>query len=589
MYDEPNFKPSVPDLVIVHMVYATIFFHYGVRNWQQTEQRNNLNELSNKHYHFALSKIYHLLGSQELVAVQALALIALHTRAFPKPGCGSIVASMALHRALELNLHRSSKKPGEGTDLQNELRKRVWWVILTVVVAINGRRGCPLPVNVQDFDTEFPEPIADELLTDQGVDTSQTLPCPYLAGLAGFKIVPLFMEMYANIYSVRRDAQNYVNVVNALEGQLQQWEAELPDSLRIESGDLENASAQAIYARTFGLELRLCLRHPSVAMTTDRAMMAENTRVCEETAREVLICMKQLSRLKSLDTTWYQMSFYGVCIFSMLVAQWERRYETTPEQVAALREDMQNWMTIVKETSLLLGCGPGISGQIGQIIERTIGWIEHDMQQTDSKKSSPPASTAIKQEDPLPAAPAYPSGSQASEGVQNGTGAGGEEGQAKGYYQESGLNGQTSCPPLTYGDQSQGSAAAAPAYQSDTAMFYSTAPAAGVVSSGDSSQHSPMAGFVSQPAQHVSTQAPTEMMWQPGSGNTWHDWTAAIADCQERYSANALLALGNTGRGGVGASSVLADGTVGQAAGDMGIVPPGTQWPLIMFDHTTQG
>lgn len=585
------------------MVFSTILFHCGVRNCQQTDKRNDLNDLSNKHYHFALSKIYHLLGSQELVAVQALALIALHTRAFPKPGCGSIVASMALHRALELNLHRSSRTAGEGTNLQNELRKRTWWVILTVVVAINGRRGCPLPVNVQDFDTEFPEPIADELLSEQGVDTSQTLPCPYLAGLAGFKIVPLFMEMYANIYSVRRDAQNYVNTVNALEAQLQQWEAELPDSLRISLSDgLETATAPAIYTRTFALELRLCLRHPSVAMTTDKALMADNTRVCEETAREFLLCMTHLYRMRSLDTTWYQMSVYGVSIFSMLVAHWERRFETTPGQVSSLREDMQSWMAIVKETSLLLGttvpshasraktdtatgCGPGISSQIAQIIERTIGWIEHDMRRIEVKKSPPPP-TAIKQEDQLSTAAAYPPG-HASEGVLNGTSTGRGQAPPEGYYQEAGLDGQTQCPRLAYEEQPQGSAAAS-AYPSEPGMFYNATPAAAVVSNS-SAQPSPMATFVSQPPQHVSTQAPADMMWQGGSGNTWHDWTAAMADCPERYSANALLALGNTGRGAVASPSVLAGGAVGQAGGEMGMVPPGAPWPLVMFDHMTQG
>ncbi len=354
LYDEPNFEPSIAEIVMVHMVIATMYFHCGVRN--EPDQRSNLNELSNKHYHFALSKIYDLLGSQELESVQALAMIASHTRAFPKPGCGSILASMSLHRALELNLHRSSKKPGEGTDLHNEMRKRTWWVILTVVVAITGRRGSPLPVNVQDFDIEFPEPIADDLLSDQGVDTSRSIPCAWEAGLAGFKIVPIFMEMYANIYSVRRDPQNYVNVVKALEKQLENWEAELPESLRFnESEGLESTTIPAIYARTFALELRLCLRHPSVALTTDKQMMADNTRICDETAREFLRCTMQLYRTKALDTTWYQMSVYGACIFSMLVAHWERRFETTPRQVATLREEMQSWMVILRETSLLLG------------------------------------------------------------------------------------------------------------------------------------------------------------------------------------------------------------------------------------------
>ncbi|KND91044.1 Transcriptional activator protein acu-15 [Tolypocladium ophioglossoides CBS 100239] len=584
IYDEPDFEPSIPDLVIVHMVFATMYFHCGVRNSQQADERNNLNELSNRHYHFALSKIYDLLSCQELVAVQALALIASHTRAFPKPGCGSILASMALHRAVELNLHRSSKRPGEGTDLQNELRKRTWWVILTVVVAITGRRGCPLPVNVQDFDTDFPSPIADELLSDQGVDMSRTMPCQYQVGLVGMKIIPIFMEMYANIYSVRRDAENYLSVVNALEKQLQVWEDQLPESLRIhESGGLENASIPAIYARAFALELRLCLRHPSVAMTTDRKMMADNTRICEETAREFLECMKQLYKSKSLDTTWYQMSVYGVCIFSMLVAHWERRFETTPDKVAHLREEMQSWMTVLNETSLLLGCGPGISNQISQIIERTIGWIEHDMRRKDSEKSPPPAPAPVKQEDQTPT-PVYQA-NRASAGVLNGTPQVG--GQRKGYYQGSGLNGQAPYPTLAYGDPPRSNAAAS-TYQSEPAMFYSTAPAAAAVPDG-SAQPNPLAGFASQPPQHIPTQAPADIMWQAGRGNTWHDWTAAIADSQERYSASALLTLGNPGRGS-GASGVLADGTVGQAAGDMGMVPPGAQWPLIMFDHhATQG
>lgn len=156
------------------MIFAIIYFHYGVRNWQQTDRRNQLNDCSNKHYHFALNKVYDLYSSRELVAVQALALIASHTRAFPKPGCGTIIAHMALQRALELNLHRARKPEGGaegGTNLQHELRKRTWWVILAVVVAVNGRRGSPLPIAVEEFDVDFPEAIADELLTDEGVDT----------------------------------------------------------------------------------------------------------------------------------------------------------------------------------------------------------------------------------------------------------------------------------------------------------------------------------------------------------------------------------------------------------------------------------
>lgn len=320
------------------------------------EQRNEYNDLSNKHYHFALSKLYDIYSCTSFEALQGLALIALHTRSFPKPGCGSIVANMALHRALELNLHRRTKSPGEPTNLSNELRKRAFWCILTVVVAINGKRGYPLSISVQDFDVDFPEPIADELLSDDGVDTSRTLPCPYEIAICGYKMVPIMMEMYTNMFSVRRDQSNYKAIVAALEAQARNWEAQLPDSLRLSGSTAhEHDMLGPLFARSFFLEFRLHLRHPSLAMTDDKDMLTENTRICEEAAKEYLETVEQLSKMKALDTTWYQMSVYCVAILSMLVPQWERRFEITQKEVTRLRNEMDRWMNIVKEMSLLLG------------------------------------------------------------------------------------------------------------------------------------------------------------------------------------------------------------------------------------------
>lgn len=338
------------------MVFANILFQFGVRNSETLEQRNNFNNLSNKHYHFALSKMYDIYSSSEFEGLQGLVLIASHTRSFPKPGCGSIVANMALHRALELNLHRRAKKLGEPTNLQNELRKRAFWCIMTVVVAINGRRGNPIPVNVQDFDTEFPEPIADELLSEEGVDTSQILPCPYEVAICGFKIIPIVMEMYTNVFSVRRDQGNYKNVLAALEAQMDMWEAQLPESMRLNPLKTQDQEMVGpLFARTFLLEFRLHIRHPSLAMTNDKDMIAENTQICEEAAREYLETVEHLSKMKALDTTWYQMSVYCVAILSMLVPQWERRCQISQEEVTKLRKDMDRWMDIVKEMSSLLG------------------------------------------------------------------------------------------------------------------------------------------------------------------------------------------------------------------------------------------
>ncbi|KAL4724646.1 hypothetical protein ACLX1H_008088 [Fusarium chlamydosporum] len=577
MYDEPNFEPSVAELVTVHMLFAMICYQYGTRNWQQVEQRTQMNDQSNKHYHFALSKFFELSCSRDLASVQAMAMIVKHTRAFPKPGCVSIIANLALQRALELNLHRESRKPGESNNLQHELRKRAFWVILTVYVAVVGRRGRPMPITVEEFDVGFPEPIADELLTDEGVDTSRDIPCPYWSGIVSFKIIPIYMEMYSNIYSVRRDARNYVSVVNALEAQIKKWEDELPNHLKMGHLDqTEQTRMAAVYAKTWALEFRLCLRHPSVAMTNDKAMMAENMSICEDVSRQMLQCQLEIQKCKCLDTTWYQTSMYTAGVFTMLAAMWNRRFETTPEAIATLREEMNGWVGILEEAGSLLGSGSSIGAEIGNIIDRTIAWIEHDMHSKEPKSTQPSITPEIKQEQAVQSS-AYPTPQVASTVTNGGTQ--GEVSSAKSYFPEPEMNGQAPYPTLTYNEPPQNGLT--PTAYDTGAMYYSTPAQAAVTTSALPSsvaQVNPMLAF-SQAGQVPQP----DILWQ-GRGNTWHDWTSAIADTQDRFSASTLLTLGgNTRDASTGAS--VPGVTASPSANDINNIQNGGQWPLIIFDQ----
>lgn len=337
------------------MVFAIIYFQYGVRNPEQPDQHSQLNDLSNKHYHWSLSKFFDLATGNTVTAVQALALIAIHTRSFPKPGCSSIIANYALSRAIELNLHRGQKLPGGGTNIDNEVRKRVWWVTLSLAVTLNGRLGRPMPIRLEEYDVEFPLAIADDYITDQGIlDPSQIGHCSFLVGLTCFKLVPLYMEMFSSIYSVRRDPEKYLDVVRGLEEGLRTLQNNLPDELKLDKCQ-PNDRVFALYTEAMTLEFCLCLRHPSVCMTSDRDFCADNTRICEETAGKLLDVVTGLLKLKSLDTTWYQLSVYVAAMFSSLVAHWERRFDTNPTEIAALKGDMKAWMNIVYEIGQTLG------------------------------------------------------------------------------------------------------------------------------------------------------------------------------------------------------------------------------------------
>jgi hypothetical protein len=355
IYDDPSFKPSVEDLVIVHMVFATIYFQYGVRNREQPEQYAQLNDLSNKHYHWCLSKFWELAGSQKFTAVQAMAMIVAHTRSFPKPGCAVALATVTFSKAIQLNLHRAVKIPNGGTTLENEVRKRVWWALVAILSTLNGRLGRPMPISLEEFDVDFPIPINDEYIGENGIlDPSKIGYCNWHVGLMGFKATPLFMEMYSKIYSVRRDPTKYVEVVTQLEEAHRALLDELPDELRLDKCEPTH-QIFALYTQAFMLEFTLCLRHPSVCMTDDPKFCADNARICEETAKKLLSVVSTLLKKKSLDTTWYQFAVYVGAVFTTLMAHWQRRFTTTPAELNELRNDMSLWLNIIGEIGGLMG------------------------------------------------------------------------------------------------------------------------------------------------------------------------------------------------------------------------------------------
>ncbi|KAK0624531.1 hypothetical protein B0T17DRAFT_492208 [Bombardia bombarda] len=610
IYDEPSSKVSVPELVIVHMVFATIYFQYGIRNREDPDKHTQLNDLSNKHYHWCLSKFFDLAVSQTVTSVQALAMIVSHTRNFPKPGCSSTICHFTMMKAIELNLHRAVKIPGGATNLDNEIRKRVWWAILGVMVTLNGRLGRPMPITLEEFDVEFPIAIPDDCLSDEGIlDTSKIGQCNFQVGLMGFKVVPLYMEMYANIYGVRRDPSKYTEVVRELEEAMRNLLNNLPDELRVEKCQT-GSRIFALYTQAFCLEFSLCLRHPSVCMSDDPKVCAENTRACEEIARDLLKVVGALLKMKSLDTTWYQLSVYVAAIFSTLVAHWERRYDTSAFEIATLREEMGLWLDIIKEIGrLLVGTGGRLALEISTIIDRTITWIEHDMHHKDGtppsmkaeQSTSPFQQTAINLKQLAKSTPTTASANTPTEQRSSDTTSG------NGYY-DSTVGGSTaSYPSLDYSNLAAGNSEAhanggngvSGAYDATTGASYMYTGTPGVstptVPSAATGEQqptpNPLIAFASQATQHVAGHVaghaaddwrPTAQLMTHNAGNTWHDWTAAIADSQDRYSASALLTLGSSRQGDIGSAMI---DHVNQGEAMVGGVPTSHagQWPLLLF------
>jgi Fungal specific transcription factor domain len=342
------------------MVFAIMFFQYATRNWEDSVQQNHLTTQSNMHYHYSLSMFYQLVCSHTYQDVQALAMICMHLRNFPKPGASWILSSITMSLAIELGMHRSVKRwSSEQTPnaLDIEMRKRTFWSILVIHVTLSGKLGRPMHLKAADFDVEHPEPIDDDLLSEAGIDTSRTGKCIHSIGLTAWRMGPLFMELYDTIYAVRRTPETYIQTVNGLEAKLRAWQdSHPPEITKGESGfNEQEGRVFALYAQIWACEFRLLLRHPSVSMTTDPAFNAESMKICVETSRHMLDVVIQLQKLKSLDTTWYNTSVYVMAITLTLFAQWEKRFETTAAELAALRSEMDTWLDIMGDVGALLG------------------------------------------------------------------------------------------------------------------------------------------------------------------------------------------------------------------------------------------
>jgi hypothetical protein len=342
------------------MVFAIMLFQFSVRNNDDMQIKNDMNLSSNAHYHYSLGMFYQLSCSHTFQDVQAMTLICLHLRNFPKPGASWILTQTTMSLALELGLHLSAKRwvvESKPNYLDIEMRKRTFWVLLAVHVTLSGKLGRPMMLRLQDYDVEFPEAIDDDLLSEAGLDTSTPGVCKHEIGLMAMRLLPLFIELYSTIYAVRRYPENYISTVKSLEAKIHAWRESLPIHLQVYNQPVDTPQHLrpfALYAEMWVLEFRLLLRHPSVEMTDDKAFKAESMRACADCARDMLNVVLELQSLNALDTTWYNSAVYVMGITATLFATHDKK-EITHGEITVLRSNMEKWLGVMGDVGRLLG------------------------------------------------------------------------------------------------------------------------------------------------------------------------------------------------------------------------------------------
>lgn len=377
MYDDPSFKPSPAEEVTVHCVFAIMLWQFVVRNWENPVQQADFNRRSNLHYHYALGFFRQLMASHTLQDVQAMAMLCIHLRALPKPGACWMMTSTTLNMAIELGLHRSMRSWAPASRkisvLEIELRKRIFWSVLVVHIVISGKLGRPMALREEDYDVELPQAVDDNLLSEDGIDTSKEGKCEFLVGMTSFEFEPICIDLYNNIYAVKRSPQTYIETVLRLENRIQRyvdsWDV---DQLREWSLADDVTKVYPMYIRMWPLEFRLLLRHPSLSLTSSTEFNDESLSICMDISKQILGIIKQLQAWKSLDSNWQTGALFVLAVSTTLFGHWERRDELTLAGFEELKEDMKAWLSIMGDMGRLLGSGRRLEQAVRVPVDNTL-------------------------------------------------------------------------------------------------------------------------------------------------------------------------------------------------------------------------
>ncbi|CAK4034358.1 Activator of stress 1 [Lecanosticta acicola] len=455
-----NYQSNAAETVMVHMVLAVINYQFSARNGNDQARQDAMS-----HYHYALSFVPELIAGHTLQDIQALTIICSQLRNQPRPGATWMFTNLVMGLAIESGLHRSARAWQGSTMNQDphhlEMRKRIFWSLMITHVHVSGKLGRPMPLRVEDFDIEMPEPTPDHL--PEETELSEWKRCSWRAGASGFPLLRIMMQVYSTIYSIKSTGQYETNV-KALEKELDEFAESIPPELRGGRETTDEDRVSALYLDISIAECQLLLHHPSLCRSSSPQVMSSNLDTCIHWSGRLRSSAVQLKTLKSLDTTWYYATDFLAAIFTTLFASTERREQMDSSDLQRLRHEMDQWLDVMGEVGTLLGTGPALQSAVRGIIDFSLDHISaHVAAKTASaavtSTASPPS------QDQTPAQQPYENANSAN-----------------GYYSEhSGTQDLNGVQHPAYNEAQQGHASQGPAtYPPPTQYPYGTAQPNGI-------------------------------------------------------------------------------------------------------------
>ncbi|KAF2644415.1 hypothetical protein P280DRAFT_465752 [Massarina eburnea CBS 473.64] len=404
--NDAHFKPTPAETVCVHMVLATLKHQIAVRNGQSSIDD------ANQHYRYSLSLFKDLLLSHTWKDVQALALLSHHLRNFPKPGAAWYMISTTFTLAIELGFHRSHRAwadSGSKMDkLEIEMRKRIFWTMHALGTNLSGKLGRPMPINLDEIDVEFPEPL-DDTLPGDNVNVTPFRRCSFHIGIQIAKFTVCLSKLYGTLYSLNRNSASYTDTIRRLEAGLHRWKEEQPYELQDPNRATRDDFVFALFLEYWYHEYILLLHHPAVCRSRDPEVIDSNMDRCLAASQKMLHTCNELRTLRSLDIPWINAVVYIAAIFTTLFIYFQRKDHMSSVDMAKLRGDMDQWVDVMGDWGQLLGSGDKLKSAIHSIVERSLSSINEAIFKRTASQSL--AQVALQGPQDAPAAPVYTNGS----------------------------------------------------------------------------------------------------------------------------------------------------------------------------------
>ncbi|KAK9492770.1 fungal-specific transcription factor domain-containing protein [Lipomyces doorenjongii] len=403
LYSDENYVPTAQTAVIVNMVFALITSSIDLYQRKMDKYRENYTPVSDTFYHRVIPYLHDLFHKPDLGSVQALVLILVFLRPSPRPQSSWALGRLAMTIAIQLGLHRENLQSlGAARSLslrESQLRKRVFWCLLSLESAISNRLGRPLALNNKNFDTELPLAVDDEYLDGTDYPKNEN-PCSFLPGLALFGLTKISSKVYSTFYAVMKPpAEEYERLVFEFEADLAKWKSELPESLTWKPSDSTGDLRDKRYAGIMWLtvnELHLFIRHPSGSTTNNQAFNEESRTMSVGIARELLHTMNNLMKINHVESTWYNVSVLLTALFTILYGAWSRK-DLSREEINRVKEDAAITLSVIDEIAISLGTDVGNNKMrevVSALSEETIRKLEerhsqykyHSLQREESQQ-----------------------------------------------------------------------------------------------------------------------------------------------------------------------------------------------------------